>query len=407
MVSRGQRQGHHGHDVRRLDLHQSAEPDLSRRRRSDRRDGVDSPEARMLRWDERVPGRVRSRRLPARHRASRMSRGRSRAIGPGARSRNAGMRPAGAFRRSTSRTRARASYAKDVLRFWMDLGVQGFEYDTPTVLLGDAGGGRSAPDRGHDRGAARAPSRASSSISMPRASGRTKTRPYSDRIGFTHIMINGDDDMDSFATRAGRVPPTGTVDQLEEQWADLFRSRVGRPAAASTPCRCTTSTSIHGSGHWTRRSRPAWAPSTPSTTRSSSRTRMARSCPRRPSRACGMCSGPCGSHPRSRPRHRASGVPAGRRSARLRHQADEHRRQQDGAARLQLQRHRGHDHARPCRDSGITVPQRSIDLATGEPGPSPRDDPPTLTLEPYGYRFLDVQVSEPAGPQMDPDFDYP
>jgi hypothetical protein len=354
----------------------------------DRRDEVDSNERRMLRWDERVPdGSVPPpdgappdeldvpRPLEGGWAWSQIAQ-RWYATSWG--------RPGLDFANESTR-----EFAKDVLRFWMDLGVQGFEFDAPPSYWGMQG-----PDEGRQ---------SEVMIATPREHrpdwelylhaegfGTYDNEAYSDRIGFTHIMINGDDDLDSFVTRAGRVPPSGTVDQLEDQWATYFDTRraAGRGVYAVSlydvdldPRLRTLDAAVQAGmgaqyaidheeliensngavlpattldGLWdvfrTLRTSPALAPS-------ASRERL-----------------PTGDDPRAYAIKRTS---------------------LDGSRTALLVFNLHADEASITLDltgSGITVPQRAMDLATGGHGPVLETTTPTLTIEPYGYRFLDVQT---------------
>jgi hypothetical protein len=282
-------------------------------------------------------------------------------------------------------------YAKDVLRFWMDLGVQGFEFDAPPSYWGPPGANEDW--------------QAAVMVATPReyrpdlelylhaeGFGTYDNEAYSDRIGFTHIMINGDDDLDSFVTRAGRVPPSGTVDQLEDQWATYSdpRRAAGRGVYAVSlydldldPRLRALDAAVQAGmgaqyaidheeliensngpilpattldGLWdvfrTLRTTPALAPS-------ASRDRL-----------------PTGDDPLAYAIKRTS---------------------LDGSRTAVLVFNFHAEEASITLDltgTGITVPQRAIDLATGEPGPVLETTAPTLTIEPYGYRFLDVQTSD-------------
>ena len=354
----------------------------------DRRNDVDSAERRMLRWDDRVPDGS----IPPPEGSPPSELDVPRPLeGDWAWSEIAGRWyatswgfPAIDF--ASERTRA---FAKDVLRFWMDLGVQGFEFDAPPSYWGM-----------HEDEARQT----EVMVTTPREHrpdlelylhaegfGTYDNEAYSDRIGFTHIMINGDDDMDSFATRAGRVQQTGTVDQLEAQWAAHFdpRRAAGRGVYAVSvydvdldPRLRTLDAAVQAGmgalyaidheeliensngpilpattldGLWgvfrTLRTSPALSPS-------ASRERV-----------------PTGDDPRAYAIKRTS--LDGSRSALLVYNFND----EEATITVDL------------ADSGI-LPGRSIDLATGLPGPV-LGSTATVTLEPYGYRFLDVQVVEP------------
>lgn len=358
---------------------------------ADRRDGVDSPEARMLRWDERVPDGS----VPPPNGAPPSEQDVARPLEGGWAWSEIAQRwyatswgfPGVDFANASTR-----EYAKRVLRFWMDLGIQGFEYDIPTSYWGMQG--------------ADAARQTEVMISAPREHrpgmqlylhaegiGTYENEADSDRVGFTHIMINGDDDLDSFASRAGRVPPTGTVDRLEEQWATYFdpRRTAGRGVYAISlydldldPRLRALDAAVQAGmgaqysidfeeliensngpnlpaaaleGVWDvfriLRKSPALAPS-------ASRERV-----------------PAGDGARAYAIKRSSAD--GSRSALLLYNFD------DSEASITLD----------LAGTEITVPQQSIDLATGEPGPELETATPTFILAPYGYRFLDVQAGEP------------
>ena len=183
----------------------------------DRRDGSDSPERSMFRWDEREPEGTTS---PAQGgtppSASEITRpfeggwawsdvaGRWYATSWGLPALDYG-------------SEATREYAKAVIRYWMDLGVQGFEYDAPQSYWGmqDADEGRQtevmiATPHSH---------RPDLELFLQaEGAGTFANQVYSDRVGFTHVVAEGGDDVDSFTSRVGRYPQTLTVDQLEDHW---------------------------------------------------------------------------------------------------------------------------------------------------------------------------------------------
>ena len=369
---------------------------IFREAQDDRRNDVDTPERRMLRWDERVPdgsfpppdgsppGELDiPRPLEGNWAWSEIAQ-RWYATSWGF--------PAIDFANESTR-----EFAKDVLRFWMDLGVQGFEFDAPPSYWGMQG----ADEARQTEIMVTTPREHRADLELylhAEGFGTYDNEAYSDRIGFTHIMINGDDDMDSFVTRAGRVAQTGTVDQLEDQWATYFNTRraAGRGVYAVSlydvdldPRLRALDAAVQAGmgaqyaidyeeliensngpilpattldGLWdvfrTLRTSPALSPS-------ASRERV-----------------PAGDDPRAYAIKRTS--LDGSRTALLVYNFDD----EEATITVDL------------ADSGIIVPQRSIDLATGEPGPVLETTATMLTLEPYGYRFLDVQMSD--RPQTDP-----
>jgi hypothetical protein len=362
----------------------------------DRRDDIDSTERRVLRWDDRIPGgsvpppdgappdeAEVARPLEGAwawseiaHRWYAMSWG----------------FPAIDFANESTR-----EYAKGVLRFWMDLGVQGFEFDAPPSYWGMQG----ADDARQTEVMITTPREHRPDLELylhAEGFGTYDNEAYSDRIGFTHIMINGDDDNDSFATRAGRVPPTGTVDQLEQQWARYAdpRRQAGRGVYAVSlydvdldpRLRALDAAVQAGMGAQyaidyeelvENSNGPILAPATvegvwdvfrtlrrsPALSPSASRERL-----------------PTGDDPHAYAIKRTS--LDGSRTALLVYTFSN----EEAAIGVDL------------AGRGITVPQRATDLAAGEPGPALDTTAPTFILEPYGYRFLDVQASD--RPRMDP-----
>jgi hypothetical protein len=356
----------------------------------DRRDNVDSPERRMLRWDERTPEGT----VPPPRGAPPNETEVVRPLEGGWAWSQVAHRwyatswgfPALDFANESTR-----EFAKGVLRFWMDLGVQGFEFDAPPSYWGMQGGDEARQTE--------------VMITTPREHrpelelylhaegfGTYDNEPYSDRIGFTHIMINGDEDYDSFATRAGRHPHTGTVDQLEQQWATYFdpRRAEGRGVYAVSPydvnldprLRALDAAVQAGMGAQyaidyeelvENSTGPILAPTAVEGVWDVFRT-LRTSAALSPSASRERL--PTGDDPRAYAVMRTS--PDGSRTALLVYNFSD----QEATITVDL------------AGRGITIPQRTIDLATGEPGPVLATTGPALTLEPYGYQFLDVKATD-------------
>lgn len=372
----------------------------------DRRDGLDSNERRMFRWDEREPeGSIppsEGGRPPTNAQVPRPS------VGNWAYSEIANRwyatswgYPALDFDSEVTR-----EYAKDVIRFWMDLGVQGFEYDAPQSYWGMQGANESRQTE--------------VMITTPRQHrpdlelylhaegiGTFSNQAYNDRVGFTHVLINGDDDFNSFASRIGRYPQTFTPDQLEDHWQAFFDNRRlnGRGVYAwalydydvDPDLRALDVAVQAGMGaqysidnehlvdnpkntvlpdatlekyfavHRALRNSPALSPS-------ASRERV--------------------------PTHSDT-----RAYAIKRHSTEgEH-------TALNVYNYKDHEACVTVNlaHSGISVPQRTVDISTGEPGPWIRSEEATFRLDRYGYLFLDVEAERfpwTLVDDADPDWTY-
>ncbi len=355
----------------------------------DRRNGVDSLERRMLRWDERVPEGSNpppGGAPPDEQEVPRPVEG-DWAWSEVAQRWYATSWGLPAVDYASDSTR---EYAKDVLRFWMDLGVQGFEYDIPMSYWGMQGTDEArqtevmvTTPREH---------RPDTELYLhAEGYGTFENEAYSDRVGFTHIMINGDDDLDSFVTRAGRVPQTGTVDQLEDQWATYFdpRQAAGRGVYAVSLYDIDLDPRLRALDAAVQAGMGAQyaidheeliensnGPILPATTIEGVWD-VFRS----------LRASPALSPSASRQRVPTVDDPS----------AYAIKRTSLDGTRTALLVYNFHDEevtiTLDLAGSGIALPQRSIDLVTGEPGPMLESTAPTFTLEPYGYRFLDVRTS--------------
>jgi hypothetical protein len=295
-------------------------------------------------------------------------------------------------------------YAKRVMSFWLDRGAEGFIYDAVHTYLGmndplgnpahlarlrelhvDFPRAHARPDGSrpvgwfHDEG----------------AFGDFSTMEGADLIGFTHVRVQGGDDFDSFATQAMRVPATDgrTVDQLDDHWATYVdtRRQQGRGALASLlygdddavpgPIRALDAAlQAGGAGSEYYFSYQHHLPDMSD----ESEERfwdVLRVLDRSPALSPGA----------SRTRVPSASVDD-RDYAVV-------RRSIDGTATVLALYNLGASEA--CiavnlAGTGITVPQRPIDLATGEPGPELAALESYVRLPAYGYLFLDVEAESGA-----------
>ena len=127
-------------------------------------------------------------------------------------------------------------YAKRVMGFWIDHGVDGFIYDAVHTYLGmnDPLGDAKHLARQRELHVEfpRAHVRPDGSHAVgwfhdEGALGDYSAMEGADLVGFTHVRVQGGDDFDSFATQAMRVPATDgrTIDQLDDHWATFVDTR--------------------------------------------------------------------------------------------------------------------------------------------------------------------------------------
>lgn len=114
------------------------------------------------------------------------------------------------------------AYVQRILEFWIDRGVDGFEYDAPQSFWGQS-------DSLLTRLLVTEPNAHRGSPLYLIAEGGTATFAYeedNDALGFTHILLNGDDDARSFATDVmdGEI----SVDELEEHFERYIDRRRDR-----------------------------------------------------------------------------------------------------------------------------------------------------------------------------------
>jgi len=138
---------------------------------------------------------------------------------------------------------AGVEYAKSVVRFWLDQGVDGFEFDAPHSMWGAQASSNYfgtvtnrewvSTDVQINTAVAHRPDK--EIYLHAEGSGTYSNMVSQDRVGYTHVLLNGDNDWDSFAIRvAPQIPGqpdanenggSVTVDRLEEHWKAYFDSR--------------------------------------------------------------------------------------------------------------------------------------------------------------------------------------
>ena len=156
----------------------------------DRRDGIDSDARRLLRWDDREPeghiGPEAGGTPPDDELVPRPFEG-DWAWSPVAGRWYATSWGLPALDYAAPSTRR---YATDVLRFWMDLGVQGFEYDAPQSYWGMQGD----DERRQTEVMIDAPRAYRPDLQLffqAEGAGTYANQAYSDRVGFSHLVAEG------------------------------------------------------------------------------------------------------------------------------------------------------------------------------------------------------------------------
>ncbi|QAY72384.1 hypothetical protein ET445_02565 [Agromyces protaetiae] len=189
----------------------------------DKRDGIDSWQTKLFLWDERPQGSDPNAAPPSNSQIRRPSNG------DWDYSETAGRwyattwgLPALNFASPTA-----MDYAKKVLRFWMDNGVQGFEFDAPQSMWGFQSGGDGLGEA-RNREFVNYPHEYRPDWEVythAEGSGTYSNQALMDRLGYTHIMVNPDDDFNSFSSRIGRYPQENTVDSLEAHYESFIDHR--------------------------------------------------------------------------------------------------------------------------------------------------------------------------------------
>lgn len=126
-------------------------------------------------------------------------------------------------------------FAKSVMRYWMDNGVQGFELDAPHTMWGFDGLGDGGEGEARHSELVRYPGVYRPQLqtyTMAEGVGTFDRAEWLDRIGYTHVMLNYDDDGDSFVQQVVRGDLT--VEQLDAHYRDVIDARrdVGRGSYA-------------------------------------------------------------------------------------------------------------------------------------------------------------------------------
>jgi hypothetical protein len=194
-----------------------------RQAEADRRDGIDSAEARMFRWSSERPGpSERARDLPEYEGGW--------AYSPTARAWYVTSWGYPAPDYASGATRA---YIGRVLRFWLDTGIDGIEFDFPLSFLGLRTDDMTYVDPRMVDLLIDTPLSATSNPKWLHAEGAGTfwDERWNDDVGFTHILINGDEDHWSFPYAVmddGAPGDRATVDDLEAHWVRYFDERRAR-----------------------------------------------------------------------------------------------------------------------------------------------------------------------------------
>jgi hypothetical protein len=130
-------------------------------------------------------------------------------------------------------SRATRDYVTKVLRFWLDTGIDGIEYDFPLSFLGMRTEDMTFVD----------PNMVDVLIATPtthtlnpkwlhaEGAGQFWDEKWNDDVGFNHILINGDEDFWSYSYAVMDDGPSGppvTVADLEDHWKKFFDRRRAR-----------------------------------------------------------------------------------------------------------------------------------------------------------------------------------
>ncbi|MFF1876691.1 OmpL47-type beta-barrel domain-containing protein [Leifsonia sp. NPDC058230] len=359
----------------------------------DRADDVDSFESRMFRWDDRpqpqaecpsdegLPGEVTWTRDPS------IANGRCYVQAWGE---LGGTLPKGYPAFDFEKPEA-MQYAKQVMGFWMNLGVQGFTFDAPQTYLGMQGSDEAKQSELLD-------------FAKTYVYPDGKTRPqwldaegagtytnmaYTDRVGYSVLYGDSGDDFNSAATQVARTPQTVSVDQLDDFYSTWVDSRRQ-----------------NGRGGWGTSVFDFDEQTMPGDLRALD---------------AAVQAGGAGllifNHQQTlnanlsadderkfydvfRTIDRSSALAPGASRVRIPTQDDSKLwavlRQSTDKSKSALALFNFHDQEQCVTvnlgGSGITVPQRTTDLADGEPGPWLRTDETTFRLPAYGYAFLDVDA---------------
>jgi hypothetical protein len=204
-----------------LSVHQTNQ--IFRKAEADERDGVDSPEANMFRWSrERPPPSETPPDFPEYE-------------GDWAFSRTARRWyvTSWGYPALDYANRQTRDYVKGVLRFWLDTGVDGIEYDYPLSFLGMRSDDMTFVDPNMVDVLITTPLTHSPRAKWLHAEGAGQfwDEGWNDAVGFNHILINGDEDHWSFPYAVmddGASDRRKTVADLEAHWREFFDRRRER-----------------------------------------------------------------------------------------------------------------------------------------------------------------------------------
>ncbi|MGH2634959.1 MAG: alpha-amylase family glycosyl hydrolase [Actinomycetota bacterium] len=190
---------------------------------ADRRDGVDSVEASLFRWSRERPGRAEQPPDFPEYEGGW-------AFSTTARQWYATSWGYPALDYASPTTR---DYVKEVLRFWLDTGIDGIEYDFPLSFLGMTTQDMTLVDPTMVDILVTTPTTHTPNAKWLHAEGAGQfwDEGWNDDVGFTHVLINGDEDRWSFSYAVMDDGPDGrslTVADLESHWREFFDRRRAR-----------------------------------------------------------------------------------------------------------------------------------------------------------------------------------
>ncbi|GHF13213.1 alpha-amylase family glycosyl hydrolase [Pseudolysinimonas yzui] len=290
---------------------------------------------------------------------------------------------------------ATMEFAHEVLRFWMDNGVQGFELDAPQTMWGFQEGGVDGVGELRHAELVRYPQEYRPEWQVrvtAEGMGTFDAQAAMDRIGYTDIMLNADSDDYSFALGAAADPPDLTLDELEAHYVSFLDHRrlLGRTSSAPATqsdqpgaLRAFNLAVQGGSGALISIDQQMLIDALPAPDVQALfdvTTALAAS----PAEAPGAR------------RERVPASPAASGYALLRTSAD------GSASALNVFNFA----ATPTEitvdltGSDVRPSQPTTDLRTGEPGPAIRDGSLTVTIPGHGWLFLDVAADPPAATTM-------
>jgi hypothetical protein len=353
----------------------------------DRAAGVDSWQSRLLLWDERDPDGTPPSQPPP---ASQIDRPME---GDWAFSEVAQRWYATSWGHPALNYESEATmdFAHEVLRFWMDNGVQGFELDAPQTMWGFQAGGVDGEGELRHAELVGYPHQYRPEWQVrvtAEGMGTFDAQAAMDRIGYTDIMLNADSDDYSFALGAAADPPDLTLDELEAHYVSFIDHRrlLGRTSSAPATqsdqpgaLRAFNLAVQGGSGALISIDQQMLIDALPEPDVQALfdvTTALAAS----PAEAPGAL------------RERLPAAPATSAYAVLRTSAD------GSATALNMFNFA----ATPTEitvdltGSGVRPSQSTTDLRTGEPGPEIRDGALKVTLPGHGWLFLDVAADAPA-----------